>query len=75
MVAMAHDADGHTSSAIPAEARDPPPRPPVKPLPFDCCESGCERCVFDVYADELDHYVAAMAAWRERNPHRQPEAG
>lgn len=75
MVAMAHDADAHSSSAIPDEATDPPPRPPAKPLPFDCCESGCERCVFDVYAEELDHYVSAMAAWRERNPHRQPEPG
>lgn len=47
-------------------ATDPPPRPPQKPLPFDCCESGCARCVFDVYDEELAGYESALAAWRER---------
>ncbi|CAK9157074.1 unnamed protein product [Ilex paraguariensis] len=34
----------------------PPPPPPEKPLPGDCCGSGCVRCVWDVYYDELDEY-------------------
>lgn len=54
---------------------DPPPARPEKPLPFDCCESGCEHCVFDIYADELERYQSALAAWRVRNPGRDPDAG
>ncbi|KAI3461953.1 hypothetical protein Pfo_018616 [Paulownia fortunei] len=32
------------------------PPPPEKPLPGDCCGSGCVRCVWDVYYDELEEY-------------------
>ncbi|CAI9110871.1 OLC1v1010962C1 [Oldenlandia corymbosa var. corymbosa] len=32
------------------------PPPPEKPLPDDCCGSGCVRCVWDVYYDELEEY-------------------
>jgi hypothetical protein len=53
---------------------DPPPIPPEKPLASDCCESGCDRCVFDIYADELAHYEAELAAWRERNPQAEMPA-
>ena len=52
---------------------DLPPVAPEKPLPFDCCESGCDRCVFDIYAEELAHYEAQLAAWRERHPGQDPE--
>jgi len=51
---------------------DPPPVPPEKPLASDCCESGCDRCVSDIYADELAYYQAQLAAWRARNPGRDP---
>lgn len=47
---------------------DPPPERPHKPLPFDCCESGCDRCVFDIYDEELTYYESALALWRARNP-------
>ncbi|GJN34451.1 hypothetical protein PR202_gb23113 [Eleusine coracana subsp. coracana] len=40
----------------------PVPQPPEKPLPGDCCGSGCVRCVWDVYYDELDAYNKALAA-------------
>lgn len=53
-------------------AVDPPPVPPEKPLPMDCCESGCDRCVFDIHAEEQAAYEAAMTAWRQRNPGRDP---
>ena len=57
--------------AIPGDAMEPcesDPRPvaPEKPLPSDCCEGGCDRCVYDVYADELAEYERALAAWQER---------
>ncbi|KAI4314807.1 hypothetical protein L6164_027678 [Bauhinia variegata] len=32
------------------------PPPPEKPLPGDCCGSGCIRCVWDVYYEELEEY-------------------
>ncbi|MCO5558556.1 hypothetical protein L7F22_012144 [Adiantum nelumboides] len=30
--------------------------PPEKPLPGDCCGSGCVRCVWDIYFEDLDLY-------------------
>ncbi|HEX5961897.1 MAG TPA: oxidoreductase-like domain-containing protein [Rhodanobacteraceae bacterium] len=47
---------------------DPKPSPPEKPLPGDCCESGCDTCVFTVYSEELEEYAQRLAAWRERHP-------
>jgi len=43
-----------------------PPQPPEKPLPGDCCDGGCDRCVFDIYADELAHYQSQMAEWQAK---------
>ncbi|WP_372017299.1 oxidoreductase-like domain-containing protein [Pseudoxanthomonas sp. 10H] len=55
-----------------AAAGDPPPVPPEPPLPSDCCESGCPICVHDLYAQELDAYRQALAAWRQRHPGTDP---
>ncbi|XP_057978639.1 uncharacterized protein LOC131165032 [Malania oleifera] len=50
------------SPAVENEKKDeaPPaeklPPPPEKPLPGDCCGSGCVRCVWDVYYEELEEY-------------------
>ncbi|MDI1253954.1 oxidoreductase-like domain-containing protein [Thermomonas sp.] len=49
--------------STPADSR---PIPPEKPLPMDCCDSGCARCVLDIYEDELEHYQTALAAWEAR---------
>ena len=49
---------------------DPRPLPPEPPLPAECCESGCERCVLDIYAEELAYYRQALAAWKLR--HAEP---
>jgi cytochrome-b5 reductase len=35
------------------------PRPPREPDPEDCCGSGCEPCVFEIYQERLER-------WRER---------
>lgn len=40
---------------VPEKLQTPPP-PPEKPLPGDCCGSGCARCVWDVYYEELEEY-------------------
>jgi hypothetical protein len=45
---------------------DPEPLPPREPDLDECCGSGCEPCVFDRYADALDRYEAARAAWQAR---------
>ncbi|HUH89374.1 MAG TPA: oxidoreductase-like domain-containing protein [Lysobacter sp.] len=51
---------------------DPPPLRPERPLPTDCCDSGCDPCVHDLYIEEVEHYEALLAAWRARNPGREP---
>ena len=60
-----------TQPASPTE-HDPRPQPPEAPLPSDCCDSGCDPCVHDLYAEEMEHYRALLAAWRSRNPGREP---
>lgn len=47
---------------------DPRPVPPEKPLPTDCCGSGCPVCVLDAYADALADYQRALEQWLQRNP-------
>ena len=48
-------------------AADPRPQPPDKPLPQECCESGCPICVYDLYAEALEGYRQALAAWERRH--------
>ncbi|RZR99146.1 hypothetical protein BHM03_00028646 [Ensete ventricosum] len=38
------------------------PSPPEKPLPGDCCGSGCVRCVWDIYYEELEAYNQILAS-------------
>ncbi|BBU29526.1 hypothetical protein BTHE68_32600 [Burkholderia sp. THE68] len=47
-------------------ADDPLPTPPERPLPEDCCQSGCNPCVFDLYEEALERYEAALRAWEAR---------
>lgn len=46
---------------------DPPPTPPEKPLPMDCCGGGCAVCVWDAYEEALQYYEAQLAAWKLRH--------
>lgn len=52
---------------------DPRPLPPEQPLPGDCCDSGCDPCVFDNYAEELAYYRQQLAQWLERHPEAAAE--
>jgi hypothetical protein len=45
---------------------DPEPVKPEAPEPWQCCQSGCEPCVYDRYWEALTHYERALAAWRAR---------
>jgi hypothetical protein len=50
------------------DADDPRPVPPEAPLPSDCCDSGCDPCINDSYAEELQYYREQLAKWLERHP-------
>ncbi|WP_460902173.1 oxidoreductase-like domain-containing protein [Paraburkholderia jirisanensis] len=41
--------------------------PPTPPAADDCCRSGCDPCVFDLYNDELEGYRSALAEWEARH--------
>jgi hypothetical protein len=47
-------------------APDPRPEPPERPGDNECCQSGCEPCIFDMYADDMNEYRVALAAWEAR---------
>jgi len=47
---------------------DPRPLPPERPGDNECCQSGCDPCVFDFYADEMERYRAELRAWEARHP-------
>lgn len=47
-------------------ASDPRPVPPERPAPDECCQSGCNPCVFDLYEEALDRYEADLREWEER---------
>jgi hypothetical protein len=49
-----------------ATAPDPKPEPPREPEPGECCQSGCDPCVFDRYWDALDRYERALREWTLR---------
>ena len=51
--------EGSSAEGVP-ESRPVPPRAPEA---GDCCQSGCERCVYDLYWDALTRYEARLEAW------------
>jgi hypothetical protein len=51
---------------------DPQPVPPVQPDLDDCCHSGCNPCVFDLYDDALERYRTALAEWQARQAQQTP---
>jgi Oxidoreductase-like protein, N-terminal len=49
-------------------ANDPRPKPPREPESWECCQNGCEPCVFDRYWDAMERYERALADWEQRQP-------
>jgi hypothetical protein len=47
---------------------EPMPEPPPRPDLDDCCGSGCDPCVFDLYDRALEQYRQALQDWRSRHP-------
>ena len=39
------------------------PRPPLQPSEEDCCGQGCQRCVHDIYEEEMRRYRRAVAEY------------
>lgn len=56
------------TAAVPDAGADPRPVAPEPPLPSDCCESGCDPCVYDSYSEALAYYREQLARWRARHP-------
>lgn len=49
---------------------DQAPRPPEPPHEGECCESGCEDCVWIRYNAARRAYELAYAQWLERAEQR-----
>jgi hypothetical protein len=50
---------------------DPRPLPPRRPRLEECCDRGCDPCVFDVYDAALDRYRSELRAWEARQALRK----
>lgn len=55
------------SVMTPARDPGPPPVPPVRPDPDDCCNSGCHPCIFDLYEEALDQYRRDLERWQAQS--------
>jgi hypothetical protein len=44
----------------------PRPQPPLPPDDAQCCKSGCNPCIWDLYDEEMAAYRAALAEWEAR---------
>lgn len=51
---------------------DPKPQPPVEPAPEQCCRSGCNPCVYDLYDEEMAQYREQLALWEARQAQATP---
>jgi hypothetical protein len=47
-------------------AADPRPTPPERPDDSECCRSGCDPCIFDLYQQALEEYREKLKAWEAR---------
>lgn len=50
---------------------EPKPEPPREPESWECCQSGCDPCVFDRYWEALERYEQALARWELRRASRR----
>lgn len=58
---------------MPADTRRP--IEPTRPEPGECCGSGCDPCVFELYERAMEEYRSALAAWQARDPVPPDEPG
>jgi hypothetical protein len=53
---------------------DSRPVPPLQPDDSECCRSGCDPCIFDQFAEEMERYRVQLRAWEERQAGKAKEA-
>jgi hypothetical protein len=49
---------------------DPKPEPPRAPEQWECCQSGCDPCVYDTYWEAVERYERALSEWESRKNSR-----
>ncbi len=52
---------------------DSKPEKPLAPEPWECCQSGCEPCIYDRYWEALTDYEAALRIWESRQMQPLPD--
>lgn len=52
--------------SLPRPIADERPAPPLPPDLEDCCRSGCEPCIFDLFDQAMERYRAELDAWEQR---------
>lgn len=45
---------------------DPRPVAPLRPAPNECCSSGCNPCIFELYEEALARHEVELTAWEAR---------
>jgi hypothetical protein len=45
---------------------DTEPQRPREPEQWECCQSGCDPCVYDAYWEAVERYETALEAWKVR---------
>ncbi|WP_408154551.1 oxidoreductase-like domain-containing protein [Herbaspirillum lusitanum] len=60
------------SSARILPTDDPQPQPPRQPEFEDCCNGGCDPCIFDLYEQAMDRYRVQLAAWELQQAKLKP---
>ena len=54
------------TDASSASDEDREPQPPRAPEQWECCGSGCEPCVYDLYWEAMERYERALQEWQVR---------
>ncbi len=47
---------------------DLPPPLPREPEAWECCQNGCDPCVYDRYWEAFARYEQKLAEWQKRQP-------
>lgn len=49
-----------------SKSYDTKPEPPPEPEAWECCQNGCDPCIYDRYWQALERYEHALEAWQMR---------
>ena len=61
---------------LPAAPDDPQPVAPAQPDLDECCGSGCNPCIFDLFDAAMERYREQLREWTARQAEREAgEAG